>query len=82
MLGLGLPVVAEAVGQVPEYVIPNETGLLQPCGDLTGLAADLIRLLQDEELRATLGAGGQAHIEAHFSWQRLASIAEAAYQSS
>lgn len=81
MLSVGLPVVAEAVGQVPEYVAHNRTGRLRPSGDVPGLAADLIELLQDERIRARLGAGGQEHIATHFSWERLAGIAESAYQA-
>lgn len=80
MLAVGLPVVAEAVGQVPEYILHDRTGYLRASGDVAGLAASLVDLLQDEATRARLGAGGREHVEAHFSWERLASIAEAAYQ--
>ena len=80
MLGLGLPLVAENVGQVPEYVIQDKTGLLRSSGDTAGLAADLIELLQDESRRARLGLAAREHIQATFSWERLAGIAEDAYQ--
>lgn len=80
MLSLGMPVAAEAVGQVPEYVIHGRTGLLRPSGDCAGLTADLVHLLQDHELRARLGAGGRKHIQSNFSWERLANTAEAAYR--
>jgi glycosyltransferase involved in cell wall biosynthesis len=80
MLALGLPVVAEAVGQVPEYVVQDKGGLLRSPGDVDGLASDLLHLLQDKEARDRLGAGGRVHIEARFSWERLAVTAEAAYQ--
>jgi len=82
ILSVGLPVVAENVGQVPEYVIQNKTGLLRPSGDIDGLVADLTDLLQDERRRAQLGAGGREHIQANFNWQHLADIAEAAYRNS
>ncbi len=80
MLGLGLPLVAENVGQVPEYVIQDRTGLLRSSGDTAGLAADLIGLLQDESRRTRLGLAAREHIHTNFSWQRLADVAEAAYQ--
>jgi glycosyltransferase involved in cell wall biosynthesis len=80
MLGLGLPLVAENVGQVPEYVIHDKTGLLRSSGDTAGLAADLIELLQDDSRRAQLGAAAREHIQSKFSWERLADIAEAAYR--
>jgi len=80
MLSVGLPVAAEEVGQVPEYVIQDKTGLLRQSGDSTGIASDLVTLLQDRELRRRLGTGAREHINQHFSWERLADIAEEAYQ--
>jgi glycosyltransferase involved in cell wall biosynthesis len=79
MLAVGLPVVAEDVGQVPEYVIQGKTGLLRPSGDVSDIASDLVTLLQDDELRSRLGSGAREHIDQHFSWDRLADIAEEAY---
>jgi len=82
MLGLGLPVVAENVGQVPEYVIHGKTGLLRSSGESAELAADLIELLKNKGQRARLGAAARDHIQANFSWLRLADIAETAYAAS
>lgn len=79
MLAVGVPVVAEAVGQVPEYVQPGQTGLLCPSGDVAGLAAGLVHLLSDEALRRRLGAGARAHVAANFAWARLAERLDAAY---
>ena len=82
MLSVGLPLVAEAVGQVPEYVRHGETGHLRPSGDVSGLAMDLIELLQNKKRRERLGANGRELIQAKFSWERLADIAQTAYQNS
>lgn len=79
MLAVGVPVVAEAVGQVPEYVQPGQTGLLCPSGDVAGLAASLVHLLTDDAQRRRLGAGAQAHVAANFAWARLAERLEVAY---
>jgi glycosyltransferase involved in cell wall biosynthesis len=79
MLSQGLPVVAEAVGQVMEYVVPGQNGKLRPSGDVAGLTADLIRLLQDEGERGQLAAGARAHIANHFNWQALSEKLELAY---
>jgi len=81
MLNVGLPVVAEAVGQVPEYVVPGRTGLLRSSGDVAGLTADLVLLLQDADRRDKLAAGAKAHVAEHFSWPKLARIFERAYES-
>lgn len=80
MAALGLPVVGEAVGQVPEYVIHGQTGLLRPSGAVDALAADSVRLLQDAAERAQFGAAARTHIASHFAWRQLVESAEAAYQ--
>ncbi len=80
MLAVGVPVVGEAVGQVPEYVVHGETGLLRASGDEEGLAQDLVRLLRDDPLRRQLGRQGATRIAGCFSWQRLAAVALEAYR--
>ena len=79
MLAVGVPVAAEAVGQVPAYVRHRETGLLRPSGDVDGLAGDVVALLCDDDLRARLGTAGRRHVREHFAWERLAQTAEKAY---
>ena len=55
----GRPVVASAVGGLPEAVEEGVTGLLVPPSDPVALAAAMTRLLCDDELRATLGANAR-----------------------
>jgi glycosyltransferase involved in cell wall biosynthesis len=80
MVALGIPVVGEAVGQVGEYVRSGETGLLRPSGDIAGLTADLIRLLNDPAERARLATNARTHYAAHFAWPHLATRLEQLYQ--
>ena len=80
LIAAGLPVAAEDVGQVPEYVINGATGLLRPSGDMTGLAGDITRLLQNEPLRATYSRAAQQHYTANFSWDQLAAALDALYR--
>jgi glycosyltransferase involved in cell wall biosynthesis len=82
LLQCGVPVVAEAVGEVPAYVVPGQSGRLRASGDVEGLATDAIALLCDPAERARLAAGARGHVAAHFSWARLAETAEAAYATS
>ncbi len=81
MLAVGLPVVAEAVGQVGEYVVHGRTGLLRPSGDVAGLVTDLVHLLQNPAERQQLAANASAHIQTHFSWEKLAITLESAYST-
>ncbi|WP_433291437.1 glycosyltransferase [Actinoplanes sp. CA-030573] len=63
---LGLPVVATRHSGIPEAVTDGETGLLSPERDRPALAANLARLLTDEDLRVRLGRQGRAAMQARF----------------
>ncbi len=54
-MGLGKPVVATAVGGVPELVLNEETGWLVPARDVKALAKAIIKLARDEEMRLEMG---------------------------
>lgn len=67
----GLPVVAHAIGGVPEAVIDGETGLLVRPDDPAGLTSAFARLINDSTLRQRLGAAGRAHALNH-TWDAAA----------
>jgi glycosyltransferase involved in cell wall biosynthesis len=60
------PVVATAAPGTTEVVVDDETGLLVPVGDATGLARALLRIIDEPELRQRLGRAGRDRVEAHF----------------
>jgi glycosyltransferase involved in cell wall biosynthesis len=70
-MAAGLPVVASAVGGVPESVADGATGLLVPPGDAAALAAALEQLLADSALRRRLGAAGRERVRARFDLAEL-----------
>jgi phosphatidylinositol alpha-1,6-mannosyltransferase len=51
----GLPIVAHAIGGVPEAVVDGATGLLVAPGDTAALTQAFARLLEDAPLRRRLG---------------------------
>jgi glycosyltransferase involved in cell wall biosynthesis len=61
-LSVGTPVIATAVGGVPEVVHDGENGLLVPAGDPQALAGALRRMLQDDGLHDRLAAGAQPSV--------------------
>ena len=81
MLAVGVPVVAEAVGQVAEYVVNGRTGLTFPTGDIPGIAAALIAILQNPAQQAQLSAKAKTHIAENFSWERLAARLLSVYRA-
>lgn len=62
-MAAGLPVVAPAVGGIPELVRPGESGELFHPGDHDALAGHLVRLLTSPELRARMGAAAREAAE-------------------
>lgn len=62
----GRPVVATRVSSLPEVVHDGETGLLVVPDDPAALAAAILRLLDDRELRRRLGAAAAAHVRTDF----------------
>jgi len=54
---VGTPVIASALGALPEIVRHEENGLLVPPGDVSAWAATLHRFASDAGLRARLRAG-------------------------
>jgi colanic acid/amylovoran biosynthesis glycosyltransferase len=68
----GLPVVATAVGGVPELIQDGITGILTKPGDAGDLADALQRLLKDSELRTKLGNAGRHRVEEFFSLREQA----------
>ena len=57
-----LPVVAARAAAVPEVVEHGSTGILVPVNDHAALAEALMKLLQDEQLRRTLGSAGRDRV--------------------
>jgi glycosyltransferase involved in cell wall biosynthesis len=76
----GRPVVAGAVGGLLDLVVHEETGLLVPPRDVEALRAALHRLLDDDELRARLGANARKRAEENLSWDHVTDLTLQAYE--
>ena len=62
-LAAGTPVVATAVGGIPEIVVHEDNGLLVPPGDVDAIAGAIERMAGDADLRARLAARAAASVE-------------------
>jgi starch synthase len=67
-----IPVVASAVGGIPEVVVDGETGFLVPPADPDELASAINRILDSDELGRELGKAGRLRVERYFSWEAIA----------
>jgi len=58
-LACEVPVIATEVGGLPEVVREGENGFLLPVGDIDGMAAAALTLLEDDEMRLRFGKAGR-----------------------
>lgn len=77
-MALGKPVVASAVGGIPEVVGDGDTGLIVPPGNSAALKSALVRILKNRELASKLGEAGRERA-AFFSEERMMRAYEDAY---
>ncbi len=75
------PVVASAVGGIPEVVDDGRTGLLVAPAEPRDLAAAVNRLLDDPALAAEMGRAGRERASAEFSWRAIAEQTVALYEA-
>jgi len=77
----GLPIVAPAVGGIPEVVADRETGLLVAAGDPAALAAAVDALATDPALTARLGGNARQRYLDHFTDTQMVRRTAAIYQA-
>jgi glycosyltransferase involved in cell wall biosynthesis len=76
-MALGKPVVASAVGGIPEAVQQGVTGLLVPPGDEYGLAEAMRAVLSNPDWAQSLGREAERRVESKFRLtDQIAAIAE------
>lgn len=80
-MSAGIPVVASAVGGIPEQIRHGREGLLVPVGDAGALADAVLLLLQRPGLARQLGDAGRRRVDGCFSPQALVRRTEAVYRA-
>jgi N-acetyl-alpha-D-glucosaminyl L-malate synthase BshA len=76
-----VPVIATAVGGLPEVVDHGETGFLFQVGDVDAMAAAVVELLGDESKRKQMGRLGRERAIERFSEDRVVELYRAVYTS-
>ncbi|MGD2111125.1 MAG: glycosyltransferase family 4 protein [Phycisphaerae bacterium] len=78
-MACGVPVIATAGGGIPELVEHGRSGLLVERNNVAELADAMTTLLDDENLRDSMGRAGRARVTERFTWQRIADDLVAEY---
>ncbi len=75
----GVPTIGSRIGGIPEGVLDGETGFLVPERDEEGLAARIEALLDDRNMRLSMGMRARALVEDRFDLRRQTALLEDFY---
>jgi glycosyltransferase involved in cell wall biosynthesis len=78
-MALSRPVVASAVGGIPEMIEDGVTGLLVPPHDPPALAAAIVRLLRDHQLADMVARAGHDLVHDRFCIQLMVNAVQELY---
>lgn len=82
LLRAGVPVVADAVGQIKEYIVPGVSGVLCDPDDWQSMVERTAALLTDPARGEELGREGRRHLLEQFRWNMFAEKLELFYKYS
>ncbi|NOT44864.1 MAG: N-acetyl-alpha-D-glucosaminyl L-malate synthase BshA [Acidobacteria bacterium] len=78
-MSCGVPVVASAVGGLPEVIEHGVSGFLHPPAALDDMAESAVAVLRDPELRCRIGEAASRRVRERFSAERVVPMYEACY---
>ncbi len=82
LLYSGVPVVADAVGEIREYIRHGETGLLTPPAQPGRMAEAALTLLRDPARRSALAERAATEMRTTYAWETLADSLLGTYETS
>ncbi len=62
------PVIVSDVAGLKEVVVMDVTGIIVPRKNADAVADAILKLIEDENLRHTLGKNGRAHVQKEYEW--------------
>ena len=73
------PIVSTDVGGVRDIVMKDKTGLISDSKDINGFTNNLKKLIENKDLRDSLGATGYENVYEKFNYRRLVSDVKSLY---
>jgi glycosyltransferase involved in cell wall biosynthesis len=80
-MAAGTPVVATRSGGILETITDHETGFLVERNDSHALAEAILKLLENDALRESMGRAARRRALEHFHWERIVAAMHDRYQS-
>ncbi|MDH7461819.1 glycosyltransferase [Chitinophagaceae bacterium 26-R-25] len=77
----GKPVVTTNAGAVSQTIDPGLTGFISPLHDLNGFVANTLTLIENKEIRKSMGEKGREFVRMHFSKEKELADMEHLYMS-
>lgn len=74
------PIVTTNVGGIADVVLENKSALLSDTNDTDAFSSNLLKLINNEQLRNSFGLSGEAFVKERFSYHRLVSDMRTLYQ--
>lgn len=78
---MGLPVASTLHADIPNVVVPGQSALLSPERDCDAMAANIVQLIDHQEMWAQMGRVGRAFIETYHDIDKELNVLEAHYSS-
>jgi glycosyltransferase involved in cell wall biosynthesis len=79
-MAAGTPVVATRSGGIPETITDQETGFLVERNDSDALANAILKLLENDALRESMGRAARRRALEHFHWDMIVAAMHDRYQ--
>jgi glycosyltransferase involved in cell wall biosynthesis len=79
-MACAVPVVATTAGALPEVIGNSGAGVLVPPADAGALATAIGGLLDNPELRRSIGDSARERVLDHFTWRNTAELTVAEYR--
>ena len=76
----GLPLIASAVGGIPEIIQHGKTGILVPAEDVVALEKAISWLISQPESREKLGLGAAVDVKSRFAEEKMLKETEKVYE--
>lgn len=78
-MAAGTPIVASCIPGIDEQIVPGETGLMHPVGDIEAIARQLTRALEDRPFAERLASAARHVVAQHYNWNVIGARTEALF---